>query len=154
MTRYAIGSAVAAATSAVAYAVLYVAGIGTTACTIIAFVAGAIPNWILNRRWVWKQRGRLDFAREIVAYVVTSIVMLLAASVATAWTNDQVQSIPAHHGIRVLLVTASYLAVFAIPFALKFALYEFWIFSGRSRVRAALRSLRQVPTTTEANRSP
>ncbi|MBV9006437.1 MAG: GtrA family protein [Solirubrobacterales bacterium] len=154
ITRYTLGSLVAAATSAVVFALLYVLGAGTTACSVSAFVAGAIPNWILNRRWAWKLRGRVAFAREVVGYVVVSALTLLATSVTTAWTQHQVQSIPAHHGIRVALVTASYLAVFAVLFVARFAVYEHWIFSGRSRIRAAVRSRRQVWSAARANRTP
>lgn len=154
ITRYTLGSAIAAATSAVVFALLYVAGFGTTACSVCAFVAGAIPNWILNRRWAWKVQGKIAIGREVVAYVVVSALTLVATTETTAWTQGQVQTIPAHHGIRVLLVTASYLAVFAILFVARFAVYEFWIFSGRSRVRAALRSRRQVWNAARANRTP
>ena len=161
ITRYTLGSVIAAATSAVVFALLYVLGVGTTACSVVAFVAGAIPNWILNRRWAWKVQGRIAIGREVVAYIVVSVLTLLATSEATAWTQRQVQGIPAHHGIRVLLVTGSYLAVFAILFVARFAVYEFWIFSGRSRVRAglrarrdALRSRRQVWNAARANRTP
>jgi len=161
VTRYTVGSIVAALTSAVVFAVLYVLGVGTTTCSIVAFVAGAIPNWILNRRWAWQVKGRIAIGREVVAYVVVSVLTLLATTEATAFTQRQVQSLPAHHGIRVALVTASYLAVFGILFVIRFALYEFWIFSGRSRVRAALRarraalrSRRQVWSAARANRMP
>ena len=75
-------------------------------------------------------------------------------SLATAWTHHHVQSIPAGHGIRVPLVTASYFAVLALLYGVRFFLYEHWIFSGRSRVRAALRSRRQVWTAARANRTP
>ena len=74
-------------------------------------------------------------------------------SLTTAWTQQQVQSIPAHHGIRAALVTASYFAVFVVLFAAKFAIYEFWIFSGKSRVRAAIRSRRATWTESRANRA-
>jgi putative flippase GtrA len=161
VTRYTIGSIVALATSMVVFSLLYIMGVGTTACTVSAFVAGAIPNWILNRRWAWRQRGRPEFAREVVAYVAVTIVALIASSLATAWANTRVQTIPAHHGIRVLLVTASYVAVQGILFVAKFAIYEFWIFSGRSHVRAFLRSRfeaertrRQVLAAARANRTP
>jgi putative flippase GtrA len=154
ITRYTLGSIVAAATSGVVFAILYVLGVGTTACSVTAFIAGAIPNWILNRRWAWKVQGRIAFGREVLAYIIVSALTLLASSEATAWTQGQVQSIPAHHGIRVALVTASYLAVFALLFVVRFAVYELWIFSGRSRVRAALRSRRQVVSAARANRSP
>lgn len=154
ITRYTIGSVVAAATSAVVFAVLYVLGASTTACSVIAFIAGAIPNWILNRRWAWRVQGRVAFGREIVAYVIVSVLTLFITAETTAWAQRHVQSIPAHHGIRVLLVTASYLAVFAILFAARFAVYEVWIFSGRSRIRAAFRSRVQVRNAARANRTP
>jgi putative flippase GtrA len=145
---------VAAGTSAVVFPILYILGASTTTCTVAAFAAGAIPNWTLNRRWTWKVEGRVAFGREIIAYVVVSVTTLLALSLATAWTHHHVQGIPAGHGVRVLLVTASYFGVLAILYGLRFFLYEFWIFSGRSRVRAALKSRRQVWTEARANRTP
>ncbi len=154
ITRYTIGSLVAAATSAVVFAILYVLGLSTTACSVIAFVAGAIPNWILNRRWAWAIKGRVAFGREVFAYIIVSALTLLASSEVTGWTQHQVQSLPSHYGIRVALVTGSYLGVFAVLFLLRFAIYEHWIFSGRSRVRAALRSRFQVWSAARANRIP
>jgi hypothetical protein len=77
MTRYTIGSLIAAATSAVVFAVLYVVGASTTACSVVAFVAGAVPNWILNRRWAWALKGRIAFGREVLAYVIVSALTLL-----------------------------------------------------------------------------
>ena len=154
ITRFAISSGVAAATSAVVFPVLYVLGASTTACTILAFFAGAIPNWTLNRRWTWKVQGQVAWGREIVAYLVISASTLLALSLATGWTNRQVQDLPAHHGIRVLLVTASYFAVLSLLYAARFFVYEHWIFSGRSRVRAAVRSRIQVRNAARANRTP
>ncbi len=153
-TRYALGSVVAFTSSNIVFVLLYVMNASTTVCSVGGFVAGAIPNWILNRRWAWRRRGRPVFGREIVGYIAVSIVVLVTTSAATGWTNAQVQSIPPHHGIRALLVTASYIAVTAVLFVAKFAIYEYWVFSDRSRVRAAFRSLRQVPRTARANRIP
>jgi putative flippase GtrA len=154
IARYAIGSVIALLTSVVVFALLYVLGVGTTACSIAAFLAGAVPNWILNRRWAWKVRGQVAFLREIVGYVAISLLALVASSAATGWTQSQVQTIPAHHGIRVILVTASYVAVQAILFVAKFVVYEHWVFAGRSRLRAAVRSRHQVWTAARANRTP
>ncbi len=155
ITRYSISSLLAAATSAVVFAILYVVGASTTVCSVVAFVAGAIPNWSINRRWTWDLKGsRIAFGREVVAYVIVSALTLLASAEATAWTHHEVQSIPPHYGVRVVLVTGSYLAVFGILFAIRFVLYEHWIFSGRSRIRAAFRSRRQVWIAARANRTP
>ncbi len=154
VARFAISSMVAATTSAIVFSLLYVLGASTTACSVTAFAAGAIPNWTMNRRWTWKVEGRVAFGREILAYVVVSVSTLIALSLATAWTHRHVQGIPAGHGIRVLLVTGSYFAVLALLYGVRFFLYESWIFSGRSRVRAALRSRRQVWIAARANRTP
>jgi putative flippase GtrA len=154
VARFAISSLVAAGTSAIVFPVLYVLGASTTACSIAAFAAGAIPNWTMNRRWTWKVEGRVAFGREVVAYVIISAATLTALSLATGWTHRQVQSIPAGHGIRVLLVTATYFGVLVILYGVRFFLYQSWVFSGRSRVRAALRSRRQVWMAARANRTP
>jgi putative flippase GtrA len=154
VTKFAIASALAAATSAVVFPVMYVLGASTTACTIGAFAAGAIPNWTLNRRWTWKVEGRVAFGREILAYVLVSATTLVALALVTGWTHRHVQGIPAGHGLRVLLVTASYFGTLALLYGIRFFLYERWIFSGRSRVRAALRSRRQVWMAARANRTP
>jgi putative flippase GtrA len=152
-TKYALGSVVAFISSNVAFAGFYVAGASTTACSIAGFIAGAIPNWILNRRWAWQIQGRPP-ARQIVGYIGVSILVLVTTSAVTGWTNSQVQSIPSGHGVRLIIVTASYVLVTIVLFFLKFLIYDYWVFSEHSRVRAAFRSLRQVPRTARANRSP
>lgn len=154
VTKFAISSALAAGTSAVVFPLLYVLGVSTTACTVIAFFAGAIPNWTLNRRWTWKVKGRVSFGREVFAYLVISATTLVLLSLATGLTDRAVKGIPAHHGIRVVLVTASYFLVLAVLYGARFFLYEHWIFSGRSRLRAAFRSRRQVWSAARANRIP
>lgn len=154
-TKFAISSGVAAATSAVVFPVLYVIGLHTTLCTIIAFFAGAIPNWTLNRRWTWKVEGRVALGREVLAYLVISASTLVVLSLVTGATNRFVtRHVDPGHGLRAILVTGSYFAVLAGLYGVRFFLYEHWIFSGRSRVRAALRSRRQVWSAARANRSP
>jgi putative flippase GtrA len=75
MTRYTLGSLVAAATSAVVFAVLYALGASTNVCSVSAFVAGAVPNWILNRRWAWRLRGRVAVGREVFACIAVAALM-------------------------------------------------------------------------------
>lgn len=153
ITKFAIASVVALATSEIVLSVLYVVGLPTTLCTILAFIAGAIPNWTLNRTWTWKVEGNVSVGREVIAYILLSGTTLTAQIFATNFTHHHVQSIAAGHGIRVLLVDASYLLVLVIMYGVRFMVYEHWIFSGRS-LRAALRSRRQVWTAARANRTP
>src|ERR1700722_2399824 len=155
VTRYAIGSVVALATSVVVFAVMDWLGIHTAIDSAAAFVAGAIPNWILNRKWAWKMKDRADFMREIVAYIVISYAVFCVKKKDTGmtqhWCNNNVAKGPV---LRVILVTASYVVVQAVFFVVKFVIYDKWVFAGRSRVRAALRSRRQVWTAARANRTP
>jgi putative flippase GtrA len=152
-TKYALGSVIAFTASNVVFALFYVIGVGTTSCSVAGFMAGAIPNWILNRRWAWQWEGRAP-ARQVIGYIAVSIVVLVTTSAATGWTNSHVQSIPQGHGLRLLIVTASYVAVTVALFIAKFGIYEYWVFSEQSRVRAAFRSLRDVRRTARANRVP
>jgi putative flippase GtrA len=156
VTKYAIGSVIALLTSIVVFAVAYVIlGGHPTTCSVLAFFAGAIPNWILNRRWAWKITGRADFLREIVAYLAISGVVLVASSVSTSAMQSWVKAnVTPHHGIRVLLVTGAYVVVQAVLFVAKFVVYEKWVFSGQSRLRAAVRSRHQVWIAARANRTP
>src|SRR5579884_402033 len=155
ITRYAIGSVLALVTSIVVFALLYVAGVGTTADSICAFVAGAVPNWVLNRRWAWEMTSRVDVVREVVGYTIVSVVALVASSAGTGWTQSWVKAhVAAHHGYRVVLVTGAYVLVQALLFVAKFVVYDRWVFTGRSRFRAALRSRRQVWIAARANRTP
>jgi putative flippase GtrA len=158
---YAAGSVVAFITGNIAFVALYLMAASTTICSIGGFVAAAIPNWILNRRWAWRRNGTPAFGREIVGYIAVSIVVLVSTSAATGWTNAHIKWIPAHYGLRALVVTAAYVAVTVVLFFAKYAIYNYWIFSDVSRVRAALRSLTlalrsrsQVPSTARANRIP
>jgi putative flippase GtrA len=155
IARYAIGSVVALVTSVVVFALLYVAGVGTTLDSVAAFIAGAVPNWILNRKWAWEMTGRVEVAREVVGYTLVSIVALVAASAGTGRMQSYVRAhVAAHHGVRVILVTAAYVVVQALLFVVKFLVYDRWVFTGRSRFRAALRSRHQVWVAARANRTP
>ena len=156
LTKFAISSLVAAGTSAIVLAVLYAMGVNTTLATVLAFFAGAVPNWSINRRWTWKVRGRVALGREVVAYLVISGITLVLLSLATNAADSYVNThnIQTGTGLRILIVDGSYFTVLALLYGVRFFLYEKWIFSGQSRVRAALRSRRQVWNAARANRTP
>jgi putative flippase GtrA len=153
ITRYTLGSVVALLTSIVVFDLLLLAGVGTTVDSIVAFMAGAIPNWILNRRWAWERTGKVEVSREVVGYVVVSVIAMAASSLATGFTHNWVNN-HVGHGFRLILVTGAYVLVQAILFIAKFVVYDRWVFAGRSRFRAALRSRHQVWTAARANRTP
>jgi putative flippase GtrA len=153
LTKYALGSVVAFVVGNIAFAFCYWLDMGTTICSVLAFIAAAIPNWILNRRWAWQQTGRPP-VKQVVSYFAVSVIVLVASSWATGWTNGQVQAVPQHYGLRVIIVTSAYVAVTVIFFFLKFLIYEFYVFAERRRASEAITSLRQVTRIARANRIP
>jgi putative flippase GtrA len=130
-------------------------GVRTGIDSAAAFVAGAIPNWVLNRRWAWKMEGRAEFMREIFAYTVISVLVWAASTWATGNTQDWASNnIPSGSGLRVIVTTGAYVFVQAVFFLVKFVIYDKWVFAGRSRLRAAVRSRHQVWSAARANRTP
>lgn len=149
VTRYALGSVVALLTSVIVFALLLDAGVGTTADSILAFVAGAVPNWILNRRWAWERSGELDFAREVIGYTVISLIALAASSAGTGWVDALVHRHLAHaHAARVLFVTLAYVVVQGLLFVAKFVAYDTLVFTERGRLRVALSARRSAARLT------
>jgi putative flippase GtrA len=155
LTKYAIGSVVALTTSVIVFALMDWLGVRTGIDAAAAFVAGAIPNWVLNRRWAWKMEGRAEFLREIFAYTVISVIVWAAST----WATGNTQNWAKHHfaagsGLQVLVTTAAYVLVQAVFFIVKFVIYDKWVFAGHSRLRAAVRSRHQVWSAARANRTP
>ena len=131
--RYTGGSVVAFATSEVVLVLCYATGIlGTTGATIAAFFAGAIPNYVLNRRWVWQRRGRLRVGREVILYAAVSIVSLVAAAAATSWAA---QAADGNKTIGTAAVAAAYLVTYGVLFVTKFVVFDLFVFVDRAEAR-------------------
>lgn len=147
--RYTVGSVIAAVTSLVVFAVAFGLGLGNVPANVLAFVAGAVPNWILNRSWAWQRKGRVHVRREIILYAVVSALSLAASSAATGWADHEVPAVTPNHTLQVLLVACAYIATYGVLFVAKYVVYELVIFAGAER-----RSRHQVVTTTRPNRAP
>jgi putative flippase GtrA len=148
--RYTVGSVVAAATSAVVFAACYDLGVPTLPANVLAFAAGAVPNWVLNRRWAWQRSGRVHVRREVLTYAVISLVSLVASTLATGWADGEAPRLTASHTLQVTFVAGAYVLTYGVLFVAKYLLYEFVVFPGEP----PRRSRHQVPTTTRPNRSP
>ena len=148
--RYGAGSIVAFVTSVFAlYASYSWAHLGAITSSVIAFFAGAIPNWALNRRWAWQKRGREGVARETMLYVTVSLVSLVASTIVTKLAAVAADDVS--HVLRDLVVTASYTFSVVGLTGLKYLAYDRLVFVDRNGAR---RSRHQVPSTTEQNRIP
>jgi putative flippase GtrA len=149
--RYTASSVIAAAVSALVFAGAYALGLGTVPANVLAFVAGAVPNWVLNRSWAWQRRGPVHVRREVVLYAVVSLLSLAASSAATEWASRTAPSVTDSHGLQVVLVAGAYVATYGVLFVAKYVVYELVVFADAARPAS---SRHQVPNTTRPKRTP
>ncbi|MGH9171278.1 MAG: GtrA family protein [Acidimicrobiales bacterium] len=129
ITGYSAGSVVAVVVSEVAFALALGWGhTGTTVASAVGFVGGAIPNYILNRRWAWRDRRGRDRRSEILLYAVVSFATFVASALVTHWAETGARHVVTDRGGQVALVTGAYLGVSAVFFVVKFVIYETVVF--------------------------
>lgn len=125
LLRYLTGSVVATVCSEVAFVLLYgVLGVGTTWSSILSWLAGAVPNFWLNRNWAWQRKGRPSFRDEVAPYVAIIVVTLVLATVTTHLVDTWLQQQGTSHATRVVLVATVFLGVYVVVFAIRFFLLE------------------------------
>ena len=125
VVRYAAGSVVATVCSEVAFLLLYgLVQASPAAASILAWLAGAVPNYWLNRNWTWKRRGRPSLTGELLPYMGIILATLLAATVATTLVDRALESASTSSGVRVALVGGTFLASYGVVFVLRFFLLD------------------------------
>jgi len=138
IVRYFTGSVIATVCSEITFVVLYGAiSVGTAWSSVLAWLAGAIPNFWLNRNWAWQRTGRPNLRREVLPYAVIILTTLLLAMLLThladAWLQDQDVS----SSVRVTLVASVFMGTYVVVFILRFVLLE-RLFNGvRTQEQAA-----------------
>jgi putative flippase GtrA len=127
--RYTAGSAVAFVSSEVALVLCYGTGLlGSAPSSVVAWFAGAVPNYLLNRAWVWNRREGVALREELVPYAAVSLASL---AVATAATTVAAWLAPGGHATKTAFVAAAYFASYAGLFVAKFALFHRVVFRER-----------------------
>lgn len=127
---YSAGSVIAAVVSELAFAAAYGPGhAGTTWSSAVGFVGGAIPNYVLNRRWAWKDRRGRDRRVEILLYAAVALASFVASAVGTHWAEEGARHLTTDRVWRVVMVAGAYLGVSAVFFVLKFVVYELVVFT-------------------------
>jgi putative flippase GtrA len=128
--KFTAGSAVAAAVSEIAFILAYgPIDAGPRVAGVVAFVAGAVPNWGLNRRWTWRRRGRPRLGREVLPYVAVVILTAVAATALGGVADGWVRGLDAPRSLQVGLVAMAYLLPYGAVFLLKFVLFDRVVFS-------------------------
>ena len=125
LLRYASGSAVATVSSEVTFVLLYGPLHVTPAwASLVAWLAGAVPNYWLNRSWTWRRSGRPGLRDELLPYLTIIGLTLLLATIATRWADRWLHSVDTGATVRVVLVAAVFLGVYVVMFLLRFVLLD------------------------------
>lgn len=125
LLTFAGGSAVATVCSEVVLLLAYgVAHLPPAPSAVLAWVAGAIPNYWLGRRWTWRRRGRPDLRREVVPYATVVLLTLLLAVLTTRAVDARLVAAGTGHVEREVAVAVAFLAVYVVVFLLRFWLLD------------------------------
>jgi putative flippase GtrA len=141
--RYSASSVIAGVISELAFLACYWLGTAPMVASVVAFAAGAVPNYVLNRRWAWGRTGRADRTRELLPYVVIVVITAAAAALITTvadhWLRDRIDS----HALQTVLVSTAFLGTYGVMFVLKFVLFDRLVFARPTQPGAAER----IPAT-------
>lgn len=140
-TRYTAGSAVAAVTSQLVFVLVYglFALAGPRGATALAFLAGFLPNYYLNRRWTWGRRGRVAVVRELVPYAAVVVAGVGIAAVATSLAEEWVLRLGVSRPVQVTVVTLAFVVAQGVLFVGKFVIFDRVLFADRSGAPARTR---------------
>jgi putative flippase GtrA len=102
---------------------------------VIATLAGVVPSFELNRRWVWGKRGRRSVAKEVVPFTVLSLSGLGLSTLAVWATSRWVD---AHHvatAWRTLSVQTANLTAFGLVWIAQFVILDRVLFRHHNHPR-------------------
>ena len=125
LLRYAGGSVVATVSSEVTFVVVYGFLHAPTAwASVLGWLAGAIPNYWLNRRWTWRRTERASLRGEVAPYVAIVVLTLLLATGATGAADAVLRGADVPAPLRTLLLAGVFLGVYVVVFVLRFLLLD------------------------------
>lgn len=133
LLQYSMVSIVAVAVGQIALVALYYFGHWSArSANIGSCIAGGIPSYYLNRRWVWGKSGRSHIRREIVPFWV----LTFAGLVLSTWLAGLAGDYGARHvdsrAVRTALVAGASLVSFGGLWVLKFVAFNRYMFSDGS----------------------
>ncbi|MBE9373201.1 GtrA family protein [Saccharopolyspora sp. HNM0983] len=129
LSRFAAASVVATAISQVVFLLSYSLGAAPVVATVAAWLAGAVPNFALNRR-TWGNRGRVGLRGQLLRYGTISVLTALLAAAATHLAEGLAHSaFPDERSAQVAVVWAAFAGTYAAMFVLKFFLIDRLVFT-------------------------
>ncbi|MGH3321108.1 MAG: GtrA family protein [Streptosporangiaceae bacterium] len=135
LTRYGIGSAVGAVVAEAVFVLSYALfdHITPTMASAIAFFAGAVPKYFLNRDWVWGERDGSRRWRELARYAAVVVFSIAVSATTTTLVEARAGAVSGDHSVRVLLVGATYAVTFVVLFFVRYIVFDKLVFVGPGR---------------------
>ncbi len=154
-TRFTAGTIVSTACSQLAFVLLFgVLDAPTAVSGAGAFLAGAVPNFLIHRFWTWQRSGPVGMRRELLPYLGVIAFSGLVAVGITTGVDRLIGSAITAHAMRTAVITVVYGLSYLPVFVLKFALLDRLVFGAEDhrapRRRRIQDSRAQVPTSTRA----
>jgi putative flippase GtrA len=124
--RYSMVSVISALTSVALITLTYgVLRLGSeVVCTFVSNVLAGIPNYFLNRRWVWKKGGRSHLWREVIPFWSLSIAGILFALFTASLAQHFSNTHHLQHLARTVVVVGANVAGFGVLWVLKFLVFN------------------------------
>jgi putative flippase GtrA len=124
--RYSMVSLISALISIVLITITYgILRLGSeVVCTLISNILAGIPNYFLNRRWVWKKGGRSHLWREVVPFWAMSIAGILFAIFTASLAQHFSNTHHLQHLARTVVVVGANIVGFGILWVLKFLVFN------------------------------
>ena len=111
--------------SEIVFVLLYgVLTMGTLWASVLSWLAGAVPNFWLNRSWAWQRTGRPSLRHEVLPYAAIIVTTLVLATIATGLADHWLHEQGISSSLRVGLVAAVFLGVYVVVFVVRFFLLE------------------------------
>jgi putative flippase GtrA len=153
-TRFAAGTAVSTACSQLAFVLLFgVLAISATVSGAVAFVVGAVPNFLIHRYWTWRRSGPVGMRRELMPYLAVIILSGLVAIGITAGVDRLIGEAIHDRALRTVVVAVAFNLSYLPLFILKFTLLDRLVFGCEEakQCREVTRATARMPGTEPAS---
>jgi putative flippase GtrA len=91
-----------------------------TVSSVLAWLAGAIPNYWLGRRWTWRRTGRPHLTGEVLPYAAVVLFTLALAVLTTHTVAVELKAANVDRAHRAVIVAAAFLGVYVVMFLVRF----------------------------------
>lgn len=133
-TRFAAGTVVSTACSQLTFVLLF--GVLKTSASVsggAAFLAGAVPNFLIHRFWTWRRSGPVRMRRELLPYLAVITFSGLVAIGITTGTDRRLGGTIDDHAVRTAVLMVAFTISYLPLFVLKFALLDRLVFGCEDR---------------------